>query len=111
MILPFARVMSAALVTLALALVVASPVQAGPLDASRGKTEVGSNFLAGALNWLNGLLTGKALSLPRVAMNRDTPSGSMDSTEPVMHVQTGACIDPQGNPTVCVVEPDPNPHG
>lgn len=104
MIRPFTRVMSAALVVLALALVVASPVQAGPFDLSRSKTKVGSNFLDGALIWLNGFLTGQARSILRTP-NGSTPSG-VDSTEPVMYGKTGACIDPQGNSVPC---PEPNP--
>ena len=107
MIRPFARGLSAALVALALVLVVASPAQAVPLDGSRSMARMGSNFLDGALNWLNGLLTGKALFIPRLATPRNTPPRGRDSNEPVVRAKTGACIDPQGVPTPCTTDPNP----
>jgi hypothetical protein len=104
MIRPFTRVLSAAVVVLALALIVATPVQARPLDASRGTAKLSSSLLDGALNWFTGLLTGKTPTSPSSSEKATKPTGGTTTGGGITYVpNTGVCIDPLGNP--CVLYP------
>lgn len=109
MIRPFTRVLSAAIVVLALALVMASPVQAGPVKAPRLAAKAGSNFLDAALNWLNGFLNDLTPAAPeRTEMTKAKPGtdgGTIWGGGITVTPNTGSCIDPQGNP--CIVYPTP----
>lgn len=105
MIRPFTRVLSAAVVVLALALVMAAPVQARPLATAKGTAKVSSSFLDGALNWFAGLLTGTTPTSPTSSEKATRPPGG-SGTLPGSggaHPNTGVCIDPLGSP--CVLFP------
>jgi hypothetical protein len=107
MIRPFTRALSAAVVILALALLVAAPVQAAPSKAPRLTAKMGSNFLDAALSWLNGFLNDLApAALERTEMTKVKPvSGGNWDDGVIYRPNTGACIDPQGNP--CIYYPEP----
>lgn len=98
MIRPCPRLLPFALVVLALTLVVASPVQAGPLEPATWTSRVVS-FLNEAFHPWNGLLAGKAPAARRSPeKSKPTPSISEEPPDP----NTGSCIDPLGNPVPCV---------
>ncbi|HYG63802.1 MAG TPA: hypothetical protein VEL74_14575 [Thermoanaerobaculia bacterium] len=108
MIRPFTRALSAAVVILALALLVASPVQAAPSKAPRLSAKLGSNFLDAALSWLNGFLNDLAPAASErteMAKVKPAPTGGGSGTPGGATVQTGSCIDPQGNPCIFIPEP------
>src|SRR4029077_15235269 len=99
MIRPFTRALSPAVVVLALALAMATPVQARPLDASRGTAKMTSSFLDGALNWFTGLLAGEAPATKPSAEKSTRPPTGGTGTLPGSggaHPNTGVCIDPLG---------------
>ena len=105
MIRPFTRVLSGAIVVLALTLVAASPVQAAPLDLSRWTAKVGSNLLDGAFHWLNGFLAGKPPA-SRTSSEKGKPtSGTTTGDWSIAQPNTGSCIDPQGNPCIYTQSP------
>ena len=89
MIRPFTRVLSGAIVVLALTLVAASPVQAAPLDLSRWTAKVGSNLLDGAFHWLNGFLAGKPPA------SREPPQRSR------LTIVSAGMASPGSNPRIC----------
>lgn len=108
MIRPFTRALYAAVVILALALLVAAPVQAAPSKAPRLSAKLGSNFLDAALSWLNGFLTDEAPAAPQRAARTQGKLlviGGPGDDGGIMRPNTGACIDPLGNP--CIYYPEP----
>jgi hypothetical protein len=99
----FTRVLSATALILALALLVATPVQARPLNGPQGiVAKMGSNFLDGALNWLSGFLS-SATPATRQQTEKVKPSSGTSLGDYELRPNTGVCIDPQGNP--CIVYP------
>jgi hypothetical protein len=96
---PFTRVVSAVVVALALAVLVAAPAEARPSSLPRLKLDV--SWLGSTLTWLSTFFSREDTNAQRPAEPKGRPSPPDDDDGGItVTPNTGGCIDPSGNPCV-----------
>jgi len=94
--------LSAVVVVLALGLIVLPIADARPLAGPRSTVEAPAGWMAALSTWFSGLFTGSQGTSNgglRTTVGRDT--APVPSKPPIMQVESGACIDPNGHPAPC----------
>lgn len=92
--------LSAVVVVLALGLIVLPIADARPLAGPRSTVEAPAGWMAALSTWFSGLFTGSQGTSNgglRTTVGHDT----VPTKPPIMQVETGSCIDPNGHPVPC----------
>lgn len=93
---------AAAALVLSLSLLAVSPAQAAPLGGAQWISKMPAHWMDAALSWLGNLLSRNTPA--QRTTEKIQPIDPSDEL-PEQLLDTGSCIDPQGNP--CVVDPEP----